>query len=83
MAQKRANVRVVRKIFGITGAFTQDMLEAYDKASKDEIMGVYATLYQYERKELGRNKDERRNFLKLNVIPKATEKVAEGRNSRK
>jgi len=58
-------VRVVRKILGITGIFTQDIENSSvvgAVASKDERLSVYQALYVYETSEIpGKNKTERRN----------------------
>lgn len=46
MSQKRAFVRVIRLVLGITSAFTQD----YEpQATKEEQLGVYSYIYELER----------------------------------
>lgn len=82
MAEKRAMVRVVRKIFGISGSFTQDEDMLTLPAPKDQKLSIYQMLYIYEQKEMGSNKDKRKNWLKLNILQPLCKEFCQGRNMR-
>lgn len=79
MAQKRAMVRVVRKVFAITGAFTQDMEDIGVAATKDDKMSIYQELYMYKTADMGKNDTDRKNWMKLNVLKPIVDLVCEGR----
>ena len=70
IAQKRAFVRVVRKVLSITGEFTQD-LEDNNYATKEDKLSVYQNLYlTYEDFATGTTKKEKREQIKNKILKK-------------
>lgn len=81
MSQKRAMVRAIRKVVGITEEFTQDLEDLQDiKASKDERLSIYGALYDLEELAPGKNKTERRNYLKMHVLKVICKEYASSTN---
>lgn len=82
MAQKRAMVRAIRKVLGISAEFTQDVEDGASTgmpATKEDKMTIYQDLYVYKTSEMGKNETDRKNWMKLNVLKPIVDLVCEGR----